>query len=600
MAKNIELPYVIFEMANTHGGEINRLKELVDAFKKIPYPRKAIKFQAFKPNEIALPDFQWYKVYEELFFEPQTWAEVINEASEGGEIWLDIFDVYGVQVFSENKEKVAGIKLQASVLDNAELVAALRNADLYSKKMIINISGFDIAEIEQYVQKYSAIGSAELILQIGFQAYPTLVSDTALQKINILKAAFPGMKLCFADHAPGSEPFAQRIPVLAAQAGCELVEKHFCVNRNEAKYDHYSALEPAEMSMMLHNLENMVAASTGPFISPAEKNYLAKSLQIPVTANELPANSLVGTADLLYRRTDQTGLLWHEIRTLQSGFHTLNKNLRAGSAINRNDFVKARIGVIVACRNKSSRLKKKPMLPIHRIPAVERCLTNCLSIPHAELVVLSTSTIEEDAVLADYTLNGAVKFFRGDPEDVIKRYLGACDEFGIDVIIRVTADCPVVSPEIAAILLKSHFESGADYTAPRNFAVGSNSEIYNKEALQRVIDLLGNANHSEYMTWYMQNNPDVFKVNLVDLPDELSRNYRLTLDYPEDLEMFNHLYKELDENKLAPTLPNVFSVLDKNPAITAINQDLTLTYKTDQALIDKLNKVTRIQPRAGL
>lgn len=600
MAKNIELPYVIFEMANTHGGELNRLKALVHEFKQVPYPKKAIKFQAFKPNEIALLDYQWYKVYEELFFAPETWTEVINEASEAGEIWLDIFDVYGVQVFSANKEKVAGIKLQASVLDNAELVTALKNADLHSKKMIINISGFDIAEIEQYVEKYSKIGPAELILQIGFQAYPTLVSDTALQKINILKAAFPGMKLCLADHAPGTDPFAQQIPVLAAQAGCELVEKHFCVNRSEAKYDHYSALEPVEMITMLQNLENMVEASTGSFISPAEKNYLAKSLQIPVTAKELPANSLVGTSDLLYRRTDQTGLLWHEIRTLQSGFHTLNKNLRAGSAINRNDFTKARIGVIVACRNKSLRLKKKPMLPIHGVPAVERCLTNCLLIPHAELVVLSTSTIEEDAVLADYTLNGAVKFFRGDPEDVIKRYLGACDEFGIDVIIRVTADCPVVSPEIAAILLKSHFESGADYTAPRNFAVGSNSEIYNKEALQRVIDILGNADHSEYMTWYLQNNPDVFKVNLVDLPDELCRNYRLTLDYTEDLEMFNHLYKELDENKLAPTLPNVFSVLDKNPAIAAINQDLTLTYKTDQALIDKLNKVTRIQPRAGL
>lgn len=600
MAKNIELPYVIFEMANTHGGDLNRLKDLVQAFKQVPYPKKAIKFQAFKPNGIALPDFQWYKVYEELFFAPEIWADVIRQASEGGEIWLDIFDVYGVEILTANKDRVAGIKLQASVLDNAELVYALKKAELNSKKMIINISGFDIAEIEQYVEKYSNIGTDELILQIGFQAYPTLVSDTALQKIYILKAAFPGMKLCFADHAPGADPFAQQIPVLAAQAGCELVEKHFCVNRSEAKYDHYSALEPAEMTVMLQNLENMVSASTGPFISPAEKNYLAKSLQIPVTRKKLPANSLIGADDILYRRTDQTGLLWHEIRSLQSGFHLLNKNMSAGSSINRSDFTKARIGVIVACRNKSSRLKKKPMLPIHGVPTVERCLTNCLSIPHAELVVLSTSTVEEDAVLADYTLNGAVKFFRGHPEDVIKRYLGACNEFGIDVVIRVTADCPVVSPEIAAILLKSHFESGADYTAPRNFAVGSNSEIYNKEALQRVIDLLGNADHSEYMTWYMQNNPDVFKVNLVDLPAELYRSYRLTLDYPEDLEMFNQLYKELDENNMEPTLPNVFSVLDKNPAIAAINQDLTLTYKTDQALIDKLNKVTRIEQKPGL
>ena len=78
-----------------------------------------------------------------------------------------------------------------------------------------------------------------------------------------------------------------------------------------------------------------------------------------------------------------------------------------------------RVGVVVACRMKSSRLKKKAILPIAGVPSVERCLQNCLRFPYAGVVVLATSTLEDDAVLKDYTLGGKVKFWRGAPDDVI-------------------------------------------------------------------------------------------------------------------------------------------------------------------------------------
>lgn len=268
------------------------------------------------------------------------------------------------------------------------------------------------------------------------------------------------------------------------------------------------------------------------------------------------------------------------------------------SVFTKADFKKAKIGAIVACRMKSSRLKKKALLPLHGVSSVERCLQNCLKMPYIDVVVLATSTLDEDSILESHTVGGLVKFWRGDPDDVIQRYLGACDQYGIDVVVRATADCPVVSPEITDFLLKSHFETGADYTGAKNCAVGSSPEIYNVEALRRVISLLGKADHSEYMTWYLRNNADIFKVNIVDIPTELQRNYRLTLDYPEDLEMFNRLYSVLDEKKLEPTLINVFSVLDEDPSISNINQHLTLSYRTDDDLINKLNTVTRISTQS--
>jgi N,N'-diacetyllegionaminate synthase len=187
-----------------------------------------------------------------------------------------------------------------------------------------------------------------------------------------------------------------------------------------------------------------------------------------------------------------------------------------------------------------------------------------------------------------------VKFWRGDPDDVIQRYLGACQEYGIDVIVRATADCPVVSPEIAEMLLDHHFRTGADYTAAREVAVGTGCEIYSTEALRRVIKYLGKAEHSEYMTWYLRNNQDIFKVEFVDLPIEMVRDYRLTLDYPEDLEMFNQLYTALEKKQSTPSLLNIFTILDENQSISGVNSHVTLRYKTDTELINTLNRVTKI------
>jgi N,N'-diacetyllegionaminate synthase len=259
------------------------------------------------------------------------------------------------------------------------------------------------------------------------------------------------------------------------------------------------------------------------------------------------------------------------------------------------DSRKNRIAAIVSARMNSTRLPGKAILPINGKPSIERCLENCLKFPHIDHVILATSTLSEDSILADHTLEGRVKFWQGDPVDLISRYLGACDHFGIDLIVRVTGDCPVVSPKIADFLIESHLSSGADFTEPRRFAVGTNSQVYNAAALEKVLRIMGRAEYSEHMTFYMTNNPDVFKVNIVDLPDEWIKDYRLTLDYREDLEMFDALFKKLEETGREATLLNVFRTLEENPDIPRINAHKTLVYKTDKKLITLLKEKARIK-----
>jgi len=586
-------PYLVCELANSHGGNPDAIDQLVDAFGQLDYPTKAIKFQVFAADTIALPDFSHYEVYKKLQISASEWKRQIANASKLGEVWVDVFDLYSVQIIAENQELIDGIKLQASVLENDEVLDGLQSLDIAGLKLVLNVSGFELTEIQGLYDRFGAL-KASIILQIGFQAYPTALADTALQKVAVMRAAFPDVPLGIADHADATSDFAQLAPLYAHLLGCEHIEKHFCIDRDRAEYDSYSALEPAQMRMLCKRLLSLQTASRGPFVNAAEGTYLAKTVQIPVLRNELTAGERITTANLLFRRSSQSGISWNKIDRLQQNRQVLSTNKPSNSALLEVDFRPANVAVIVACRMKSSRLPRKALLPIAGRPSVERCLDQCLAIRGVDQVILATSTLPEDSVLSEYLCDGKVKFWTGDPDDVIARYLGACDAFDVDVVVRVTADNPLVSPEIIEIMLNSHFANGADFTGVANAAVGTAGEIISVSALRTVIERLERAEHSEYMTWYFRNNPEVFKINIVDLPDALVRDYRLTLDHQEDLDLFEEIYKRRADDSSHYKLVDVFAVLDSEPELAAMNSHISVKYETDQALIEMLNKKTRL------
>lgn len=588
-------PEIILELANFHGGNTSKIFEALDLYSKLNYENLGIKFQIFKYSKIALEDFSWFKAYKEFYIKEKRWKEIIEKASKIFKtIWLDVLDVYGVRILKQNFDNIYGIKLQASVLDNFEVFNSLHKFELNSKSIIINVSGYEISKIESHIRNIHKLKPREIILQIGFQNYPTSIDDTSLNKIDILEKAFPSFKLCYADHIDGKSELAIIFPSYAYIKGVDYLEKHVCIKRSDTKYDSFSSLEFNEVKQMISYLKKVNKCLDTEFVTPAEKKYLLNSEQKAICSKKLNKGQLVSKKDVIIRRTNQNGISISKIQNYQKGYFILDKEINKHKTINYENFKKAKIAVIVACRMKSSRLKQKAILPINGVPSVERCLYNCTKLTNVDEVILATSTLEEDTLLKNYTLGGKAKFWTGHPEDVIKRYLGACEYFNIDVVIRVTADCPAVSPEIAEYLIKKHFEFGADYTAAKEAAAGSSCEIYNTEALKRVIKLLGDAKYSEYMTWYLRNNKQIFKINIVELPKKYVRDYRLTLDYEEDLNMFNILYKRLEENNCDSTIRNVFKILDNNQDIEKINSHLKLKYKTDKGLIDKLNKVTKI------
>ena len=398
-------------------------------------------------------------------------------------------------------------------------------------------------------------------MEFGYQGYPTSLEFSGISKIEVLKRNFKN-RLVFADHVDGQSEEAILLPFFASGLGIHILEKHVMLEDRETKYDAFSSLTFERYKRMVDLIDSYHSLLDKPFINSKEQAYLDKSIMIPILKKAKKAGELINLQeDFVYRRSGKIGLNTKEIEALISNYYILTTDKEQG---------------------------------IGNLPSVERCIKNSLLYRNVNHTVLATSFLEDDAELKNHTYSDNVLFFAGDPEDVIKRYIEAVEPLKADIIIRKTADCPFPSPEILDILLKQHFLAGADYTAARKSAVGTASEIMNVSALKKIKAYFPQAAYSEYMTWYFKNNPEFFRLNLVDLPESLVRDYRLTLDYQEDLDMFNCIQNYLDENKVKYSIENIFEFLDAHPEISSINSHLTLKYRTDQQLIDTLNRETKM------
>ncbi len=588
-------PYHIIEVVNTHAGDFKYVSDLINQFNTFE-GCFGIKFQPLKPELIALPDFSFYPVYEEIFFNENEWEKIINEASKTKDVWLDMFDLYSVHILNLNIAHIKGIKFQASVLFNQELLNALSEINLENKFLIINIAGYDINEIRDIINRISnTINVKEIIIQFGFQNYPTDFSDSGLSKIKTLKEEFKEYKLCFADHLDGNSDDTLLMPLIAFVLGAEFIEKHVCLSDRDTKYDKFSSIDVKKYSHLIQLFDKYKNALDQEFINNREKAYLNKSLQIPILNKRLPHGSIINyTKDLSFRRTDKKGLNALEVKQLLLNKYILTKDKEYGDVLHFEDFKKATIGSIIACRMKSSRLPQKALLKIGELSSIELCLKNVLKFKNINHTILATSVIEEDKILEKYTYNDTVIFHQGDPDDVIQRFLDIIDRLKIDVIIRLTGDCPYLSKDVCDIILDSHFETGAEYTSSTNACIGLNIEVFNTSTLKKIKSYFPYADYSEYMTYYVTNNPSYFNINYVTLPESMVRDYRITLDYAEDLELFNIIQKHFDDNNIEYSIFELFRFLDQNPEIAKINKGGEVKYKTDSVLIEKIRKATTI------
>ena len=181
---------------------------------------------------------------------------------------------------------------------------------------------------------------------------------------------------------------------------------------------------------------------------------------------------------------------------------------------------------IVQARLNSRRLPEKVLLPLNGHTVIGEVLTRCWKIPDIDQVVCAIPK-DDEALLKEASKYGPV--FLGSEDDVLQRYYGAAKMTGADYIVRVTGDCPLISPELCGEILWRLKDSGAEYASnchPRTFPKGYDCEAFTFKTLERANKI---DTEREHVTTWMSTNAR--RINIV-APWKMDG--RLTLDTLND------------------------------------------------------------------
>ncbi len=195
--------------------------------------------------------------------------------------------------------------------------AFVRKAAALKTVLMLYTGGLTLGEIDKVIAWAASEGNERLILQYGFQTYPTPIEANRLSYIGTLKRAF-GRPISFADHTDGDDPMAMIIPLLAVAAGADLVEKHMTHDRAKKGEDFEAALDPAGMSVFVKQLRLATKAMGSPLVVPlgaAELKYRSVVRKRAVMAKAATKGMPLTRELVSYRRSD-AGFYPEEIEPL--------------------------------------------------------------------------------------------------------------------------------------------------------------------------------------------------------------------------------------------------------------------------------------------
>lgn len=230
------------------------------------------------------------------------------------------------------------------------------------------------------------------------------------------------------------------------------------------------------------------------------------------------------------------------------------------------------IGCIIQARLGSNRFPKKILHLLDDDNTVLDYVVSQLKISKSlDKIILATSTLNQDDILQDIAKNNNLEFFRGSETDVLDRYFNCAKFFSLDIIVRVTSDCPLIDPKILDKAIEIFCSSDFDILTtnqPYTFPDGLGFEIFSFNALKKIAETATLFSEREHVTPFFYNNPNDFKIFNYQNKTNLS-HIRCTIDYPDDLILVQELVKRIKNRPIL--IKDIILEYEKDPQLMKIN-----------------------------
>lgn len=232
-----------------------------------------------------------------------------------------------------------------------------------------------------------------------------------------------------------------------------------------------------------------------------------------------------------------------------------------------------RVHAVIQARTGSTRLPGKVLRQLGGRPVLDRVVTAAQKAPGVDQVLVATSTGPGDDVVADRATRLGAAVVRGPEDDVLARFVLAVDEHPCDAVVRLTADCPMLDPELVGLVVAAWRHAPEhDYVATtlvRTLPRGLDVELARSDAL-RALTVTATGYDRVHVTSGLYGDPERFRcLGLVVSP--AADDLRVTLDTPQDADLLDGLVAELGEGT---GWRELVAVLRSRPDLVARNAEV--------------------------
>ena len=250
-----------------------------------------------------------------------------------------------------------------------------------------------------------------------------------------------------------------------------------------------------------------------------------------------------------------------------------------------------RVVAIIQGRMSSSRLPGKILADIAGQPMLQRVFIRTSRSASVTETIFATTTDPSDDPVAEYCDFSGIPCTRGSLFDVLDRYYQAAKGAKADIVVRVTADCPIIDPTLIDDVVNTLINDEYDFVAnrlpppfPRTYPIGLDVEACTFEALEKAWKEAREPQHREHAMPYFYEgveltrqsrlletgiSPHGFKVAILHHTTDFG-DYRWTVDTPEDLEFMRQVYSRFDGRDNF-TWKEVLDLVHKEPTLMEIN-----------------------------
>lgn len=234
-----------------------------------------------------------------------------------------------------------------------------------------------------------------------------------------------------------------------------------------------------------------------------------------------------------------------------------------------------KIGAIIQARMNSKRLPKKVFLSLCGKPVLEHIIERLKFSKLINQLVIATSNRLQDKPIVAFCKKKKIDYFTGSLINVLDRFYNASKVNKIDIVVRITADCPLIDPFIVDEVIKGFLDGDFDYYSLKgNFPDGLDCQVFKFSALEKTWLEASLPSDKEHVGTYIEKtNPKKFKIGgLTKFSSH--KNFRWTLDQKQDYKLIKKIYAELYKEGRLFVTQDVFNLLKNKPELILINNQI--------------------------